>query len=304
MCSPWTTWTDLLARHAEAEGHAEKLQVFWNTALGESWGPPAAEMPEADVLMARAEPWPEGTVPMGGCFLTAGCDVQADRLEIEVVAWGRDFESWSVDYQVLYGDVAEPGVWQRLDELLARSWPHVSGMPLQIQAACIDAGFSAAEVTAFTRSRHARRIYSSKGLSQGFGKPIWPRRASWTKDKHAIYTISSDEAKLWVANRMRVEQTGAGFMHTPLSRERGWYEQLTAEKLVILKGQRRWTNPLRQRNEALDARCLAAAALHSRLLGGLDLRQWCDAFDEMLRPAKPDGMPAPPAVVRSNFVWG
>ncbi|WP_419636776.1 terminase gpA endonuclease subunit, partial [Thiolapillus sp.] len=48
-------------------------------------------------------------------FLTAGVDVQRDRLECEVVAWGRDKISWSVDYQVLDGDTAQLEVWQKLD---------------------------------------------------------------------------------------------------------------------------------------------------------------------------------------------
>jgi phage terminase large subunit GpA-like protein len=83
--------------------------------------------------------------------------------------------------------------------------------------------------------------------------------------------VSTDEAKLWVANRMRITQPGAGYMHTPLSRLKDWYEQLTVEKLVIIRGQRKWVNPLRARNEAFDCRALAVCALHSRLLAGLDL---------------------------------
>jgi phage terminase large subunit GpA-like protein len=204
LYSPWTAWTDLLRRHEAARGVPEKERVFVNTGLGLTWSPPALEVPEADVLMKRAEPYPEGTVPAGGCFLTAGVDVQADRLEVEVVGWGRDFESWSVTFQVLYGDITEPMVWAKLDELLMRSWPHASGMPLELQAAVIDAGFSPAEVTAFTRHRHGQRIYAAKGLSNGWGKPSWPRRASWDKNKHAIYLVSSDEAKAWTANRMRL----------------------------------------------------------------------------------------------------
>jgi phage terminase large subunit GpA-like protein len=165
---------------------------------------------------------------------------------------------------------------------------------------------SAAEVTAFTRNKHGRRIFAARGLAGGFGKPIWPRRASWDKNRHAIYLVSADEAKLWVANRMKIDQPGAGFMHTPITRTRDWYEQLTAERLVLQKGQRRWTNPLRQRNESFDCRALAVCALHSRLLSGVDLNEWCRQFEALLKPA--EGSPArpngPPAVTRSKFVWG
>jgi phage terminase large subunit GpA-like protein len=176
-------------------------------------------------------------------------------------------------------------------------------MPLAISACCIDASFAGAEVTAFTRSKHGRHVYATKGLSGAFGKPIWPRKASYDRNKMPLYLVSSDEAKLWVANRMRIEQPGAGFMHTPLTRARDWYEQLTVEKLVLVKGQRKWVNALRARNEAFDARCLNVCALHSRLLAGLDLNRWVDEFERMLAPPaaaqKPNGAPT---MVRSKWM--
>ncbi len=120
MYSPWTAWTDLLRRHEAAQGIPEKERVFVNCSLGVSWSPPALEVPDADTLVKRAEPYPEGIVPQGGAFLTAGVDVQADRLECEIVAWGKDFESWSIQYSVLYGDITGKARWcgATLDALL------------------------------------------------------------------------------------------------------------------------------------------------------------------------------------------
>jgi phage terminase large subunit GpA-like protein len=147
-------------------------------------------------------------------------------------------------------------------------------------------------------------VYSTKGLSLGFGKPIWPRKASWDKNKFAVYLISADEAKTWVANRMRIPAPGPGYMHAPLSRDRVWYEQITSERLILAKGQRKWVKQPHARNEAFDARTLAVAALHSRLLAGVDLNQWCAQFEGMLQPV--NGPPAAPAsnVIRSKFVHG
>jgi phage terminase large subunit GpA-like protein len=290
LISPWLRWSELV-RQYEAAVTPEQKKSFTNLVLALPWQETVQPVPEAETLRARSEPYLEGTVPAGGCFLTAGVDVQSDRVECEIVAWGRDFESWSVAYHAIHGDITQPDIWNRLDELLSRSWPHASGMPMQIQAACVDASFAGAEVTAFTRHKHGRRIYATKGLSSAFGKPIWPRRASYDKNRMPLYMVSSDEAKLWVANRMRIEQSNnivafPGFMHTPLSRPRDWFEQLTVEKLVLVKGQRKWVNALRARNEAFDCRALAVCALHARLLAGLDLIAWCDQFEAMLAPPK------------------
>jgi phage terminase large subunit GpA-like protein len=307
LISPWLRWSELV-RQYEAAVTPEAKKSFTNLVLALPWQETVQPVPEAETLMARAEPYLEGTVPEGGCFLTAGVDVQSDRLEGEIVAWGRDFESWSVAYHAIHGDISQPDLWNRLDELLARSWPHSSGMPMAIQACCIDASFAGAEVTAFTRNKHGRRIYATKGMSSAFGKPIWPRRASYDKNRMPLYLVSADEAKLWVANRMRIERPGAGYMHTPVSRPRDWFEQLTVEKLVLVKGQRKWVNALRARNEAFDCRALAVCALHSRLLAGLDLNAWCDQFGGLLAPPvlgpspetpKPNGVPA---VTRSKWM--
>jgi phage terminase large subunit GpA-like protein len=270
LISPWLRWSELV-RQYEAAVTPEAKKSFTNLVLALPWQETVQPVPEAETLMARAEPYREGTRPEGGCFLTAGCDVQSDRVECEIVAWGRDFESWSVAYHAVHGDIGQPDLWNRLDELLARSWPHVSGMPVQIQAACVDASFAAPEVLAFTQKRHSRRVFGAKGLSSTFGKLIWPRRVSYDRNKMPLYITSSDEAKLWVTNRVRIEKPGPGYMHTPLSRARDWYEQLTVEKLVLMKGQHKWVNAVRARNEAVDCRAQAVCALHSRLLAGLDL---------------------------------
>ncbi len=293
LYSPWRSWSDLAEDFIKAEGQPERLRAFWNTSLAEVWQEEALEIPDSEALMARREPYTEGIAPAGGCFLTAGCDVQSDRLEVEIVCWGKDYESWSVAFYVLPGAIDQPAVWQRLDEVLTRSYPHASGMPLTLQAVAIDAGFSPSEVTQFTRRRHGQRVYACKGMSNGWGRPVWPRKASWNKNKDSLYLISADEAKAWTANRLRIESAGPGFCHFPLSRDRVWFEQLTAEKLIIDRGRRKWTKPLHARNEATDCRALAVAALHSRLLAGLDLNDWCRQFEAMLTPpAIPIGIKA------------
>jgi phage terminase large subunit GpA-like protein len=301
--SPWTEWRDLLARN-EAARTPETRQVFVNCSLGQSWALPIMETPDADALRSRAEVFVEGIAPRGACLLTGGCDLQSDRVEIEICGWGRDFESWSIGYYTIHGAIDQPELWNQLDALLSRSWKHESGLPMVLQAIAVDAGFCTQEVAEFCRSRHGRRIYACKSLSGGWGRPIWPRKASWTKGKDPIYLISSDEAKRWVTSRLRIEEHGPGFMHFPMSRPRDWFEMLTSEKLTIDRGQRRWTNPLRQRNEALDCRALATAALHSRLLSGVDLNRWCDEFEKLLEPqvpARANGVAAPP-VHRSKWM--
>ena len=99
----------------EAEKNPALLQVFINTVLGETWAL-RGDAPEWQRLYERREDYNIGTVPNGGLFLTAGVDIQKDRIEVEVVAWGRGKESWSIDYQVLdRADCRGPGLAEAYD---------------------------------------------------------------------------------------------------------------------------------------------------------------------------------------------
>jgi DNA modification methylase len=90
--------------------------------------------------------------------------VQKDRIEVEVVAWGRSKESWSVDYRVIEGDTARPDVWEKLDGILARDWPHTSGQTLPIQVMCVDAGYATQDVYAWVR-RHPHASWGPAGAA-------------------------------------------------------------------------------------------------------------------------------------------
>ena len=46
-----------------------------------------------------------------GLFLTAGADVQKDRIEVDVWAWGRGLESWLVDHIVIEGGPGSGTGW-------------------------------------------------------------------------------------------------------------------------------------------------------------------------------------------------
>src|SRR5581483_6298474 len=95
-------------------------------------------------------------VPRGGLFLTAGADVQKDRIEVEIVAWGRGKESWSVDYRVFEGDTSRPAVWTRLTGLLNETFTSASGLEMPILQLAVDSGFATPEVYQWARQQGSR----------------------------------------------------------------------------------------------------------------------------------------------------
>ena len=169
----WFSWADAAAMHERARTTPDLMKGFVNTVLGLPFAE-AAEAPEWRRLYERREGYPLVVVPAGGLFLTAGADVQRDRIEVEVVAWGRGKASWSVDYRVLVGDTARPEVWARLDALLARDWPHARGPTLPIRVLGVDAGYATQDVYAWVR----RQPQASWGPA-GAAAPVAPRFVFW-----------------------------------------------------------------------------------------------------------------------------
>ena len=125
----WRSWREIAAAWEAAvskeSGSAAAIKTFKNTELGETWVE-EGEAPDWQRLYDRRERWTSGTVPAGGLFLTAGADVQKDRIEVDVWAWGRGLESWLVDHFVIPGGPDDPAAWDKLTALLGRGWQHAN----------------------------------------------------------------------------------------------------------------------------------------------------------------------------------
>jgi phage terminase large subunit GpA-like protein len=57
---------------------------------------------------------PHRSIPAGGLLLVGGADVQKDRIEVSIWAFGRGKECWLIEHRVLMGDTARETVWKRL----------------------------------------------------------------------------------------------------------------------------------------------------------------------------------------------
>jgi phage terminase large subunit GpA-like protein len=94
--------------------------------------------------------------------------------------------------------------------------------------------------------------------------------------------------------------------HFPLNRERDWFDMLTAERIksrtVHGRAERYFYKPDGVRNEALDCRAYATAALHALYMSGFRLTEQAARMKSMAAGAAPS---APTyEVYRSRFVTG
>ena len=278
----WLSWAAIARKWEEAKGNDSALKTLKNTILGETWAE-SGEAPDWQRLYERRERWAAGTVPERGLFLTAGADVQKDRIEIDVWAWGRGLESWLVDHVVIEGGPADPGAWAELTVLLGRTWPHENGAQMQIGKLAIDTGYESAAVYSWARQQTGAQVAPVKGV-EGFNRasPVTgPTLVDATEGGRRIRR----GAKLWtVATAVFKSETyrflrlpkptdedidaGQGFppgsLHLPDWIDSEWLKQLTAEQLVTRRDRRGFARlewqKMRERNEALDCRVYARAA--------------------------------------------
>jgi phage terminase large subunit GpA-like protein len=305
----WFSWADAAQQFEQAQKDPSLLQVFVNTVLGETWTL-MGEAPDWKRLYDRRETYKLGTIPDGGMFLTAGADVQADRIEVEVVAWGRGKESWSVDYRVFEGDTSRQAVWEKLTAMLNESYPTRAGIDLPILQVAVDSGYATTEVYQWAR-RQGGRVLVIKGDVRStalLGAPspieVGPLGAK-LKRGVKVWPVNSGMAKEELYRWLKLDRPTdedlekglpfpPGYCHFPRYGEE-YFQQITAEQLVtkLVKGYRRheWVK-MRPRNEALDCRVYARAAAARVGIDRFTDKHWVE-MEARLKP-KPADKPASP----------
>lgn len=270
--SPFTTWGQMAQAFLRKKSKIDELKAFVNTSLGQTWEERETEI-EIGKLPERCEDY-EAEVPAGALVLTAGVDVQSDRLEFEVVGWGLDGESWSILYGQVVGDPATRGVWDDLKAELARDFEGVEGRALRVQAACVDSGgHHTSEVYAFCHANRGRRWFAVKGANTP-GKPLISKPTLQGKPPVKLFTVGTETAKDTFHAHLHTLEPGPNYCHFPaLWDEVGepvygerYFRQLMSEQAVTKYSRgvnRRVWQKIKPgaRNEALDCRVYAMAAL-------------------------------------------
>ncbi|MCT8159387.1 phage terminase large subunit family protein [Pseudoruegeria sp. SHC-113] len=309
----WLSWERIVRAWEAAQGSDEAIKAFRNTILGETWVE-TGEAPDWQRLYDRRERWKPGIVPAGGLFLTAGADVQKDRIEIDIWAWGRGLESWLVDHIVIEGGPDRQDAWGDLTELLGRTWPHERGAHLKIARLAIDTGYEAPAAYGWARAQGFAQVAPVKGV-EGFnraspvsgptyvdategGKRLRRGARLWTV---AVSTFKAETYRFLRLARPTEEDLAkgaafpAGTVHLPHWVENEWLKQFVAEQLVTVRTKRGFARlewqKLRERNEALDCRVYARAAAW---IAGAD--RWTDEkwrdLEDQLGVADPSADPA------------
>lgn len=277
LYSPWRTFSDVASDYLRAKDHPEQLKTFVNTSLGETFQE-VGEAPEWQRLYDKREGYPTNRVPAGVALITAGVDVQKDRLELEIVGWSQGKRSHSIDYRVILGDTektGDDGPWAELQRVInTEQWEREEGGTLGLKFTTIDSGYRTTIVYDFCRRFPLSKVAPIKGREDQAMVISPPRAIDRKKDGKAawkglkLYTVGTSAVKEELYAWLRLDKAEGqdappGYCHFPQYGE-SYFKELTSERAVIkvVRGVSRvmWVKTPGVRNEPLDCRVYARAA--------------------------------------------
>jgi len=270
----WKSWEEIVGEFLRAKNDAPLLKTFVNTVLGETWEEEVGARLGAEGLRERAEFYPAGELPEKASILTAGIDVQDNRVAIGLYAWGEGEECWLISHAEIYGDPAGTKLWDQVDDVINRTYPTADGKEVRISAVGIDSGgHFTSEVYAYCRQRQNKNVFALKGQSQRNKPPIGKPskvdinyRGQVLKNSAQVFPVGVDTIKTTLFGRLKHNEEGAGYIHFHAEAGPEYFKQLTSERQVVryIKGfaVREWKKKAGDRNEALDCFVYSYAALN------------------------------------------
>lgn len=280
--SPWLSWNMIMREWLEARGNPARESVVFNTRFGLSYKL-AGEYNDENIFLNRRENYP-AELPEKTLLLTAGVDVQANRLEYEICGWSFGEECFGISRGLIRGAPNENATWQALDAVLDREYHFANGTALKVARAFIDSGYSTKTVYSYCQSRRNKGRFAIKG-SGAIGIPIL-YKYTHPKGYGIILTILGvNDGKQEIMSRLGIDAVGAQYFHFPKDDEflqrnydAVYFKQLLAEHKVIHKSggliHVTW-EPVtpKARNESLDVRVYAYAAMKS-CIGNFGEKFW------------------------------
>lgn len=265
LYSPWMTLREMAEEWhmAHETRDIDRLRVFIQDRLAEPWDD-------------RPAPWAGKTRTVTKSrfdraidhskirFVTAGIDVQGDRIECSVWGYAPSRESWIIEHKIFHGDPILEDTWSAVTDYLTTPLQLADGRIGEIQAACVDSGDGASTATVyrFCRGLESRNVVAIKGRGGATVAPVsQPSRSNIAKC--LLYTLGVDKLKKTIVDRLAIQTRGPGFIHVPEQLSGEFWKQLNAEALesVVENGKtvQKWKK-VRARNEALDCCVYAYAA--------------------------------------------
>lgn len=306
-------WFAVKAGKSGDAENREAEQVFWNDYLGKAFEGAGETLPWEDLRDRAAEKgFKRGVIPPGALVTTIGVDVQGDRVEWQLVGWGKGRQRFVIDHGVFdsfsvppggkphSGHISEPEIKELLDGLLTRTWPDFLGNRRHVNMLAIDGNYSTSDVFEWARRHPLSRVIMVRGVPQEYAAILAIVRGDKNnkgkerKYRKRFYNLAVSVLKLHLYRGLKkTDPESMGYVHFAAGLPDEYFVQLVSERRTPEKTRNgvveyRWKLPEGVRNEALDTMNAAQGAAYRLGIFQWDEDDW-DALAARLEvpPASP-----------------
>ncbi|MCK9266183.1 phage terminase large subunit family protein [bacterium] len=155
-------------------------------------------------------------IPEGVAILTAGVEVKNNRIEVEIVGWGSEEKSWSLDYKVLKDNLTGRDIWEQLDNVLLTPYEHETSVLLKVATTCIggeDRHFD--KICRFVKETQKRRIWAVKDIKES-EKVIIGIPSTSNPFRVKVFPLRMDILKDRINKRMKIKESVAECIYFPV----------------------------------------------------------------------------------------
>ncbi|MBT2130111.1 phage terminase large subunit family protein [Aliiroseovarius lamellibrachiae] len=271
--SPLQSFERIARSWLAAKGDPPKEQTFWNDVVGKAYRILGDSPPWEDLRDRASESdYVHGNIPAGYPLLTCGVDCQGDRVEWQVVAWGKNKRRAVVEYGVFTGHISDEKCQANLNGLLKQGFRNAYGRKIEIDLLAIDGNAYTEDVWDWARKHPAGRVIMVRGVHPE-GAPLLAqvkkernRRGKLVRYSKRFYNFASSVMKMSLYRNLKKDDPEErGFVALPKGLEDEFYRQMTAESRKAKKSksgftQYLWVKDPNQANEGLDTHLQAEAA--------------------------------------------
>lgn len=292
----WTSWKDIAAEYYEA-GFSEngldpdKMTTFYNTILAMPYkqGANTNEWRGKYEEMQSSE-YRRGDIPEWINFITTGSDVQGDRIETQIIGWGKRGRHLTIDYRIFPVPhdeditILNGEVWEKYKEEIINSvWEREDGLRLRAVMNALDSSYQSDTVYGFYLSltpEERSRFFPIKGKDSMTGYMSSQREVhvpGLASARYWFVPVSSIKQAVFLhlAEKDNEEHTKAYIAFYPSDFNQEFYMQLYSEDYKKVGKKYVWEKN-RDRNEVLDTTVYNYAMFHLLGLGQMKDDDWED----------------------------
>lgn len=291
LYSPFLSWADVARAYVKARAEGT-MKVFTQQMLGEAFRE-QGEAPDAEQLHRMREVRPLKRLPPGALWITGAADVQGDRIEWDVIAWGVGLTAWVIDTGIILGAPTDDATWSELRAVTGRRYPDGLGRTWPIDAFGVDTGYSSHEVYRFVATHpRAEATFALDGRGDPMLPPLGTPKAVdvdwngrkigkvllWPVGTHALKLEHYAAVRRTILGRVADGDFQRGAFRLPEVVDLDYCRQCTSEFLATVQNRgghekREWRVIAGVRNERLDTAVYNRALAH-HLTDALTPEQW------------------------------